>query len=190
MTDLDAQSFLRGLDADPPLFEVRNGYLPSPMMARRKDGTVKDNFHLFETKAGGTQLRSETFAHYGALAELVLDYGWPREAIVSEPHGPPGVTKGTVDLIVQRDEATVIAVEAKGPEKLLRRLIHGMNECSGAAERGHTKSDHNKCLGLLAFRSPLFLAASCGPVRELYRVTSEERFVRLLAECDLSLIKA
>jgi len=110
------------------------------------------------------------------------------ELIVSKPHGPGNLTKGSVDLIVYRGDQVVISVEAKGPERLLRKLLDGMNHCVGSLGPGHGKSDHNKCLGLLLFRSPLFLAVSCGSVRELYHVQFEDGFVRLVAEPDLRLI--
>ncbi len=146
ITDLDARSFLKGLDADPPLLEVESGYLLSPMMAPHKDGTPKENFHLIEKTGTGTQLRSETIAHYGTATELVLDHGWPVDAVVSEPHGSEEVTKGSVDIIVRRGDEVFLSVEAKGPQKPLHDLVGGMNRCSGAVGRGHNKSDHNKCL--------------------------------------------
>lgn len=190
VTDADAHSFLRGLDADPPLYTVKNGYLLSPLMAPHKDGTPKVNFHLFETTARAMQLRSETFVHYGAAADLVFDRGWPASSIVSEPHGSENVTKGSLDLIVRRGNEIAISVEAKGPESYLRKLIDGMNRCTGSIGAGHNKSDHNKCLGLLLFRSPLFLGVSCGLVRDLFRVQFDEGFVRLVAEPDLTVLDA
>jgi hypothetical protein len=190
VTDLDARSFLKGLDADPWLLEVKFGYLLSPMMAPHKDGSLKENFHLIEKTGTGTQLRSETIAHYGAATELVLDHGWPVDVVVSEPHGSEKVTKGSVDLIVRRGDEVFLSVEAKGPQRLLRDLVGGMNRCMGTVSLGHNKSDHNKCLGLLLFRSPYFLGVACGWVRDLYRVELKEGFVRLTREPDESLLDA
>lgn len=188
VTDLDARSFLKGLDSDPPLLEVRFGYLISCVMAPRRDGTPKENFHLIETNQRGTQLRSETIAHYGSVTELVLDHGWPVDAVVSEPHGSKEVTKGSVDVIVRRGDDVILSVEAKGPQTLLRKLVDGMNRCSGEVSRGHSRSDHNKCLGVLLFRSPYFWGVACGWTRDLYRVEFGQGFVRLTSEPDESVL--
>jgi hypothetical protein len=190
VTDLDARSFLRGLDADPPLLEVKFGYLLSPVMAPHKDGTPKEDFQLIEKQGLRTQLRSETIAHYGVVTELILDHGWQIDAVVSEPHGPEELTKGSVDVIVRRGDDVFVSMEAKGPERLLRALVDGMNQCSGAVRPGHNKSDHNKCLGLLLFRSPYFLGVACGWVRDLYRVEPGDGFVRLTPELDESVLDA
>ena len=117
---------------------------------------------------------SETIAHYGAITELILDHGWPPDAVTSEPHGPDAVTKGSVDAILKRGNDVVVSVEAKGPPRLLQHLVDGMNRCTGEVGPGHTKSDHNKCLGLLLFRSPYFLGVACGGTRDLYRVEFAE----------------
>jgi hypothetical protein len=160
------------------------------MMAPHKDGTPKVNFHLFEKTGTGTQLRSETIAHYSAATEPALDHGWPVDAVVSEPHGSEEVMKGSVDVIVRRGDDVFLSMEAKGPQRLLHDLVEGMNRCSGAVSKGHNKSDHNKCLGLLLFRSPHFLGVACGWVRDLYRVEFGERFVRLTPEPDESVLEA
>ena len=190
VTDLDARSFLKGLDTSPALLEVRSGYLLCSRMATHKDGTAKENFQLIETKGAGTQVRSETIAHYGALTELILDHGWPADAVESEPHGSHGVTKGSVDVIVRRGAHVFLSVEAKGPQRLLRKLVDGMNRCLGGRNPGHNRSDHNKCLGVLLFRSPYFLGVACGWVRDLYRVEFREGFVRLIPELDDSVLDA
>ena len=190
VSDQDARSFLRGVDTQPPLIEVWNGYLTSPVMAPHKDGTPKDNFHLFEKTAVGTQLRSETIAHYGAITELILDQGWSPDAVVSEPHGSDEVSKGSVDAILKRGDVVVVCVEAKGPPTFLQHLVDGMNRCTGEVAPGHTKSDHNKCLGLLLFRSPYLLGVACGGIRNLYRVEFKDGFVRLLPEPELSVLDA
>jgi hypothetical protein len=159
-------------------------------MAPHRDDTPKDNFHLFEKTATGTQLRSETIAHYGAITELILDHGWSLDAVVSEPHGSDEVTKGSVDAILKRGDVVVVAVEAKGPPTFLQHLVDVMNRCTGDVAPGHTKSDHNKCLGLLLFRSPYLLGVACGGIRNLYHVEFKDGFVRLLPEPELSVLDA
>jgi hypothetical protein len=175
--DLDARTFLRGLDAS--LYEVVFGYLRSSMLAPRRDGSPKD-FHLFETTASGTQLRAETFAHYGGAAELVLDFGWPVGQIESEPVAPaPNLSKGSVDLVVRLERRALLCVEAKADAARLSALVRGINVCMGETFKGHSRSDHKKCEGLLAFRPSYLWGVACGWTRRLFEVDYADRFPRL-----------
>lgn len=65
-----------------------------------------------------------------------------------------------------KDKQRAIAVEAKGDEHKLRKLIEGMNSRVGSATSGH-KRDHPKCVALAYLRPPYFWAVAGGYIREL-----------------------
>lgn len=133
-----------------------------PLRPPRKDGGER-RFDFFEVFGNKATFRGETIAHYAALAELVLDHGWPRELITVEspPHGD--LHAGALDMVVRTPdsgrERYWLGAEAKSTESKLMLLVDGVNRCEGAVSPPHPSEDHNKCLGLLAFRPRLFGAS-------------------------------
>lgn len=184
ITELDARSFMRGLHADPPLFKVVDGFkLYSQLLPTLKAGADKQ-FNLIERQ--GTvrvTIRDETIVHYGAATELIQDYGWPRDRVVSEPH-VGSLTGGPLDLLVYKgnptDGTVYIGVEAKGDATKLARLVAGINRCEGTTSKGHPPTDHKKCEGLLLFHPEWFWGVAAGPTRDLYRIEYLDATVRLI----------
>lgn len=183
ITELDAKSFIRGLDSEPPIFRVEDGYkLYSPLLPRLASGTEKQ-FNLMERQGQSrVSIRDETIVHYGVAAELIQEWGWPARLVESEPR-LGNLTDGSLDLVVYREaeggREVFLAVEAKGDTGKLARLVAGVNSCQGAPSPRHTPTDHKKCEGLLLVTTEWFWGVAAGPTRLLYRVSIRDGLIHL-----------
>ncbi len=183
ITELDARSFIKGLDAKPPVFRIDDGYkLYSPLLPRLANGQEKQ-FNLMERQGQRrVTIRDETIVHYGVATELIWEWGWPTRQVESEPR-LGSVTDGSLDLVLFRQNEdgreAFIAVEAKGDATKLARLVAGMNSCQGTPSPGHPPTDHKKCEGLQLITPEWFWGVAAGPTRQLYRVTYTDEGVRL-----------
>ena len=183
ITERDAASFLRGLDAQPPIFWIEGGLrVRSERLGRRKDGAFKE-LTFFEGRDGKFWVRAETIAHYAALTEVILDHGWARDQVVSEPDGPDRSLSGALDIHVFHPdkEQVVVAVEAKGSAQQLERMVSRINKCQGQPfSAGHGASEHKKCLALERYEPPVFWGVAPG-VRKFYVVDVTGPHPRLLS---------
>ena len=133
--DRDAESFLRGVEAGWIRVEHPNKFR-SVFFGER--GPTE--FTFFEGGHGKpATIRDETFAHYAAATELVLDLGWRVDQVVSEAPDPcKTLSVGALDLLVFTGadrESPVLGVEAKGDRPKATKLVRGIETCGGDAGR-------------------------------------------------------
>ena len=183
ITELDARSFLRGMDTDPPLYRIQDGYrFVSPLLPETK------LWNFIETRTSEVWVSDEVVVHYGAAADLVLEYGWAVDMIESEPRAE-GLTKGAIDLLIRRDQMPYIGVEAKGDSGKLANLLRQMRRCAGTSPDAPPHPEHKKCLGLQLFRPELFWVVAAGPTRRLFRVKYATDGLTLIPEDDEALLE-
>jgi hypothetical protein len=189
LTERDATSFMRGVDAGWIGVEHPNKFRSAFFGEHGPTGYT----FFGGGKGAPANLLDELFAHYAAATELVLDYGWRVDQVVSEARDPCGeLTVGALDLLVfvgAASESPALGVEAKGERTKVSRLIHGIDSCRGNPGPGHPMDEHRKCLALRHFRLDHLWVVACG-VRDLYRVEHSEATLRLTLEDDDAALSA
>lgn len=180
ISDTDAKSFLRGLDVIPALYRIEDGYkLFSDFLPRLNSGRDKQ-WNLMERHGSShVSIRDETIVQYGVAADLVLDFGWPPDAIVCEPRTDGSLSRGPIDIVVVDEGRSRLAVEAKANPRNLDSLVKGINACGGMSARGHSDSDHKKCLGLRYFEASHLWLVAANQTRRLFEVVHQGGSVRL-----------
>jgi hypothetical protein len=181
ITEQDADGFLRGFGR---LYRVEMGYvIQTDLMPKRKDGTLRRSV-VFEKVHKRCQLRQETVPHFAAATELIFDYGWPKDQLVLESPPLGASTMGALDFVLFANGSkaappSVLAGEAKERTEKLLGFLDRVRDCGGTGgpHDRHSRSEHKKCVALLAFQPRLFLAVAAG-YRRLFPVSyKESRFI-------------
>jgi hypothetical protein len=155
----------------------------------------------------GATLRLETIVHQAATWRLNKGFGWPRSHLVIESpdvvdEDGPVLTREALDILALKEpcvdlpsKMTVatarlrVAVEAKATGVGLDRLLKGMRACQGRGMRGHTGSNHKKCLGIEVFGPQLFLGVAAGDDWRLCCVDTGDGRAVLGKPCDLACLR-
>ena len=170
--DDEAAGFLRALDAGIlKVSDLGRCSLPSIHRSGRKPTEpclfgIRQETHVYLAWR-------EYITQVGALASLVLDYGWPTKLVALDPRN------WEFDVAGFASEAAtafmLVAGETKKTEKELSKLLGELlaaSESSLTIERLGSSEGHKKYRGLLKERSPFFWAVAPG-VRWAFAVTHE-----------------
>ncbi len=158
----EANGFLRALDAQ--ILRVSDtGRCSLPLIHR--SGTKPTEPCLFGIKKENVVYLAwrEYITQVGALASLVLDYGWPTKLVALDPRNwefdVAGFTSETANAFM------FVAGETKKTEKELSKLLNQLLAASKSSltlEQLGSSDGHKKFRGLLKERSPYFWAVAPG----------------------------
>ena len=168
----EAVGFLRALDSGIlKVSELGRCSLPSI----HRSGTKPTEPCLFGIRQGTYVCLAwrEYITQVGALASLVLDYGWPTKLVALDPRN------WEFDVAGFASEAAtafmLVAGETKKTEQELAKLLGQLlaaSEASLTIEQLGSSDGHKKYRGLLKERSPFFWAVAPG-IRRAFAVRHE-----------------
>lgn len=197
LTRPEAEWFLEAVvphGREPALFTVEdNNKHLSVRHPPNVGGAPKGNV-FFEKSLSGNwcALRLETIIHQGATWRLHDEFRWPLSHLIVES---PDVFDAGRDVL-RREALDILAlekpceelpskmklaavrprvgVEAKATGDQLDHLLQGMQRCHGESGRGHSKSDHSKCLAIEVLQPRFFLGVAAGATWRLLPVVERE----------------
>jgi hypothetical protein len=163
----EAFGFLRALDTG--IVKVASGRCSLPAIHRASRKPTEPC--LFGVRKGSVYLAwREYVTQVGAVASLVIDYGWPAALVALDPRNWEFDVAGFASEA--GDAAMIVACETKKTRKELDKLLSQLSAASQAAlpraELG-SLDGHKKYRGLLIERCPFFWAVAPG-VRRAFSV--------------------
>jgi hypothetical protein len=168
----EANGFLRALDAQ--ILKVNDiGRFSLPSIHR--SGTKPTEPCLFGVKKENVVYLAwrEYVTQVGALASLVLEYGWPTKYVALDPRNWEFDVAGFASE--SANAFMIVAGETKKTEKELSKLLSQLLAASKSSltlEQLGSSDGHKKFRGLLKERSPYFWAVAPG-ARKAFTVKYE-----------------